>query len=75
MHRKTLADLFIATLTEMLETERELRRAQRLRRYTANARRHMQASPAAFDENRARIDWTPRTNAAGHPIVPDLWRA
>lgn len=73
MQRKTMAELFIATLAEMLDTEREIRRAQRLSRHRANARRYMQAFPAAFDENRTQIVWTRRKGAAGQPSVPDMW--
>ena len=73
MQRETIAELFIATLAEMLETEREIRRAQRLSRHRANARRYMQAFPTEFDENRTQIVWTRRNGTAGQSSMPDMW--
>ena len=64
MQNRRQAETFIRTLEEMLEEDREIRRARRLRQSKALARRSVQAFPAAYDDLRFwpdRAEWDTRS--------------
>lgn len=56
MPGKTQAELFITTLEDMLEVDREIRRLQRIRRNRLIAKRYVQAFPADHDDNLEQLD-------------------
>lgn len=57
MQKYTQAEIFITTLEDVLDAERELRRVQALSQQKANAKRYIQAFPAVFDDSRAPSEW------------------
>lgn len=72
MRGETRAELFIRTLGELLEAERDMRRIQRLRQHRANARRYLQAFPAGSDEIWMPPEWSRGDNGSGRRIPAQL---
>jgi len=62
MQARSKAELFIKTLRELLDAEREMRRADLLRQRKARAERYKQILPAEFDEPRAHLGWAAPRN-------------
>ena len=65
----TRTELFIATLAAMLEAERDLQRARRLRRNRAAARRYIAAVPTRFATAPAQDDPADRGVGPGPQVA------
>lgn len=72
MQGPTQAQAFIRTLEDLLDAELELRRARKLRQHRANAKRYLQAFPAALDESREQSEWIYRDNASGRQVMAQM---
>ncbi len=67
--RQTRAEIFIKTLEELRDDERERQKVRLRLQHKAQAERFMKAFRAEFDDSRRPSEWTPQSKPTGREAV------